>query len=243
MTGLEVDIGVRRDGFELALAATVAPGTTTALMGPNGSGKSTAIAVIAGLLAPTSGRVAIAGRTVDDATRGIRLDPAARCVGVVFQDLRLFPRLTVLDNIAFPTRVRTHRRRHARAQAGEWVERFGLEAVAHRRPHELSGGQAQRVALARALAADPDVLLLDEPLSALDVRVRDRARRELAEHLRDFGGATLLVTHDLADVHAIADRAVVLEHGRVTQEGDIDVLAATPATDYVERLVRGAEPA
>ncbi len=238
--GLAVDVAVRRESFDLALALTVGARETTALMGPNGAGKSTAISVIAGLARPASGRVAIGGRLVDDAAAGLHLDPASRRVGVVFSDLRLFPRLTVLDNIAFASWMRTRRRGAARASARTWVDRFDLEAVAHRHPHELSGGQAQRVALARALAAEPEVLLLDEPLSALDARIRPQARQELAEHLAGFEGATLLVTHDFADARAVADRAVVLEHGRITQEGGLEDLVTSPATDYVERLVGGA---
>ncbi|WP_373317437.1 sulfate/molybdate ABC transporter ATP-binding protein [Protaetiibacter mangrovi] len=239
MSGLAVDVTVDRGGFALDLAIDVAPGTTTALMGPNGAGKSTALAAIAGLVRPSRGRIVIGGRPVDDVEAGVHLDPARRRVGVVFQDLLLFPGLTVLDNVAFAGRMRTRSRRRARADAAAWVARFGLTELADRYPAQLSGGQAQRVALARALAAEPEVLLLDEPMAALDVRVREQSRRELVAHLTEYAGATLLITHDFGDARAIAGRGVVLEQGRITQAGALAELEATPASEYVARLVRG----
>jgi molybdate transport system ATP-binding protein len=159
-----------------------------------------------------------------------------RRVGYVFQDYLLFPHLSVLENVAFGPRALGHGRGEARAGASMWLERLGLGALAERRPRELSGGQAQRVALARALAAEPQVLLLDEPLAALDVEVRDEVRAELAAHLAEFAGATIVVTHDLADAVALATRTVVLEAGRVTQRGSLADLTAGPATPYVRRL-------
>jgi molybdate transport system ATP-binding protein len=155
---------------------------------------------------------------------------------VVFQDYVLFPHLSVRDNVAFAARMRGPRTA-ARAAAGPWLERYGLAPLADRLPSELSGGQAQRVALARALAADPDVLLLDEPMSALDVELRDDMRAELASHVREFGGATVLVTHSPADAAALADAVLVLEGGRVTQRGTLAELAAEPATPYVRRML------
>ena len=141
------------------------------------------------------------------------------------------------DNVAFAARMRGGSRAAARAAAEPWLDRYGLTRLAGRFPAELSGGQAQRVALARALAADPEVLLLDEPMSALDVEVRAEMRSELATHVREFGGATVLVTHSPADAAALTDAVLVLEAGRVTQRGTLDQLRAAPATPYVERML------
>ncbi|TXK18574.1 sulfate/molybdate ABC transporter ATP-binding protein [Homoserinibacter sp. GY 40078] len=237
MNGLEARLTLERPGFRLELAVEVARGETVALLGPNGAGKSTAIAVLSGLLAPTPGRVVLGGRVLDDTAARVHVDPARRRVGVVFQDLQLFPHLSVRDNVAFAAWVGSRSRRRGRMRAQEWIERFSLEALADARPRELSGGQAQRVALARALASEPDALLLDEPMSALDVEARADARAELAEHLRGFDGPTVLVTHDLADAEALAGRALVLEGGRVTQAATLAELRAAPATPYVARLV------
>ena len=167
------------------------------------------------------------------------MPPELRRVGVVFQDFLLFPHLTVRDNIAFASRVRGAGRAVARAEAQPWLERFELDHLADRHPAQLSGGQAQRVALARALASDPEVLVLDEPMGSLDVEIRDEVRADLARHLRDFGRPTVLVTHDAADVAAVADDVVVVQEGRVTQRGALATLAAHPATPYVARLFGG----
>ncbi|MES1169616.1 MAG: ATP-binding cassette domain-containing protein, partial [Leifsonia sp.] len=167
--------------------------------------------------------------------------PESRRVGVVFQDFLLFPHLTVADNVAYGIRMRGARRARARVAALPWVERFDLGALAGRFPHELSGGQAQRVALARALAAEPEALLLDEPMAALDVEVRDEVRAELAGHLRDVAIPTVIVTHSAADVAALATDVVVLERGAVTQRGSWAQLRAAPATSYVARLVQRRE--
>lgn len=239
MSGLRAEFAVQRPDFRLDLALDVPAGRTTALLGPNGAGKSTALAVLAGLLAPARGFVALGERIVDDPRADVHVDPAQRRVGMVFQGLLLFPHLDVRDNIAFPARVRTGSRADGRRHAEEWIARFGLEHLRHKFPHELSGGQAQRVALARALAGDPEVLLLDEPMSALDAQVREESRIELARHVRAFGGATVLVTHSIADARSVAHDVVVLEHGQVTQRGTIADLALAPATDYIAQLVRG----
>ena len=218
----------------IAAAFDVEPGHPLAIIGPNGAGKSTVLAAIAGLVPLASGRVSIGARAIDG------LPPEQRRIGVVFQDYVLFPHLSVRDNVAFAARMRGGRagaRAAARAAAEPWLDRYGLGRLADRLPAELSGGQAQRVALARALAADPEVLLLDEPMSALDVELRDEMRAELATHVREFGGATVLVTHSPADAAALAESVLVLEAGRVTQRGTLDELRASPATPYVERML------
>jgi molybdate transport system ATP-binding protein len=155
----------------------------------------------------------------------------------VFQDYLLFPHLSALENVAFGLRTRGLSHAEARTRAAHWLARVGLAELGGRRPGQLSGGQAQRAALARALAPDPSVLLLDEPLSALDARTRLTVRAELRRHLADFGGSTVLVSHDPVDAMALADRVVVLEDGRVVQEGTPAEVARRPRTDYVARLV------
>ncbi|MFZ2965232.1 MAG: ABC transporter ATP-binding protein, partial [Rhodoglobus sp.] len=223
---LEVDVRVPGRGVDAAFE--VAAGAALAIVGPNGAGKSTLVQAIAGLI-DCSGAVTFDGRSLD------ALPPEHRRVGVVFQDYLLFPHLSVLENVAFGPRAQG--RRDAVAEASGWLDRLGIAGLAARRPGGLSGGQAQRVALARALAAAPEVLLLDEPLAALDVEVRDEVRAELAEHLAGFPGVAILVTHDLEDVAAIAQDVLVLERGRITQRGTVRELIRAPATDYVERLV------
>jgi len=234
---LHVDASVDRDDFTVTAAFDALPGRPLALVGPNGAGKSTLVAAVAGLLPLASGVISI--DEVEVSTGVGVVPPQLRRVGVVFQDFLLFPHLSVLDNVGFAARVRGARLGAARQAARPWLERFELDHLADRYPAQLSGGQAQRVALARALASDPEVLVLDEPLAALDVEIRDEVRAELARHLREFGRPTVLVTHDADDVAAIADDVVVLQHGRVSQRGTVDELRAHPATAYVARLLGG----
>jgi molybdate transport system ATP-binding protein len=231
MTALEVDLTVRREAFDVRAELTVASGRALALVGPNGAGKSTVLAAIAGLV-DAAGVVSLDGTELGD------LPPEARRVAVVFQDFLLFPHLTVLDNVAFPFRVRGGGWRAARVAAQPWLERFELAALADRHPAALSGGQAQRVALARALASDPAVLLLDEPMGSLDVEIRDDVRADLARYVRDFGGPTIIVSHDRDDAAALADEIAVIEKGRIVQRGTLAQLAAAPATPWVERFTR-----
>lgn len=231
---LVFDATVARGSFTVTAKFQALPGRPLALVGPNGAGKSTLVAAIAGLLPLESGLIRIGDLVVNAGSASVA--PDLRRVGVVFQDFLLFPHLTVHDNVAFATRVRGAGKAVARAEAVPWLERFELDHLASRHPAELSGGQAQRVALARALASDPQVLVLDEPMAALDVEIRQEVRADLARHLRAFGRPTVLVTHDAADVAAIADDVVVVQDGRVTQQGALAELAAQPATPYVARL-------
>ena len=227
---LTAQLRVTRGPFTLDLDLEVHPGRTLALVGPNGAGKSTALGAIAGLV-PNGGTIRVGERVLDE------LPVESRRVGYVFQDYLLFPHLSVLENVAFGPRAAGVGRRDARAVASTWLDRLDLASLATRRPSQLSGGQAQRVALARALATDPEVLLLDEPLAALDVEVRADVRAELATHLADFAGLTIVVTHSLADVSALAHDVVVVEAGRATERGSLADLRARPATAYVERLL------
>jgi molybdate transport system ATP-binding protein len=205
-----------------------AAGEVLVVIGPNGAGKSTLLRAIAGL---EPGRVRVGDEDWTDR------DVPRRRVGYVFQDQSLFPHLSALDNVAFGPRARGRSRREADAAARAWLERFGIADLAGRRPRELSGGQAQRVAIARALATDPDVLLLDEPFTGLDVSAQMALRNELGKHLRDFAGVTLLVTHDAIDAITLADRVLVLDEGRVAQVGPPAEVAAEPRTPHVARLV------
>lgn len=232
---LQVDVTVEVGEFSVTAAFDAHPGRPLALVGPNGAGKSTLVAAIAGLLPVQSGTIGIDGLVISNAAAVVA--PHLRRVGVVFQDFLLFPHLSVRDNVGFPVRVRGGGRAAGRAAAQPWLERFELDHLADRRPHQLSGGQRQRVALARALAADPEVLLLDEPMASLDVEVRDELRADLASHLRAYGRPTVLVTHDAEDVTALADDVVVLQQGRVTQRGTVHELRAHPGTPYVARLL------
>ena len=228
MTGLhaEVDLPGR-----LVACVDVAPGTVVAVIGPNGSGKTTLVESVAGTLADGAAVVRLDGTDWTD------LAPQQRSVGLVFQEHLLFPHLDARTNVAFGLRARGASRRQARVEADRWLVRLGVGDVAHRRSTALSGGQAQRVALARALATGPQVLLLDEPFSALDVGVAAGLRRELATHVREFGGVTLLVTHDALDVRALADRVLVLEAGRVAQDDSPEGVAEAPATAHAARLL------
>lgn len=234
---LDVDIGMRRGDFRLDVAVAVAPGEVLGVLGPNGAGKSTLLRGLAGLAMVSNGRILLGAQVLDDADTGAFVPAEQRPVGLVFQDYRLFPHLTVRDNVAFAARSRGARRAESRRHADGFLAQLGLIELAHRKPAQLSGGQAQRVALARALAADPALLLLDEPLAALDARTRLEVRTELRRHLADFGGPVLLVTHDPLEAMVMTDRLLVIEDGQVVQQGTPSDVARRPATQYVARLV------
>ncbi|MER5435380.1 ABC transporter ATP-binding protein [Streptomyces sp. NPDC002588] len=229
--GLDAHLVVDRGAFRLDVRLTAAPGDVVALLGPNGAGKTTALRALAGLVPLTGGRLRLDGAALE------RTPPEARPVGVVFQDYLLFPHLTALDNVAFGPRCHGATKAEARARAAEWLDRMGLTAQAGAKPRRLSGGQAQRVALARALATRPRLLLLDEPLAALDARTRLEIRAQLRRHLAEFEAVAVLVTHDPLDAMVLAGRLVVVEDGRVVQEGTPADIARHPRTDYIAQLV------
>jgi molybdate transport system ATP-binding protein len=235
--GLVVDAEVRRGSFVLAVSLAAPPGQVLGLLGPNGAGKSTLLSAVAGLTPISAGRITLAGQAMDDAEAGTFVEAAGRPVGFVFQNYRLFPHLTVADNIAFSPRARGRGRQEARTVATEWMARLRLSELAERKPAQLSGGQAQRVALARALAGQPSLLLLDEPLSALDAGTRLDVQAELKAHLASFAGPSLLVTHDPIEALVLADQLIVMEGGRIVQQGTPAQIARQPATDYVAKLV------
>ena len=195
------------------------------MAGPSGAGKTTLVRVIAGLHRPLTGRVEVGGTTWLDSASKTDLPPERRRCGVVFQDHALFGHMSALDNVAYGS--------HDRRGAHDLLERFGLAAREHAKPRELSGGERQRVALARALARAPQVLLLDEPLSALDATTRASATRELQAVLADLAVPSLLVTHDFAEAALIGDRVAVLDGGRIVQEGTAAELAARPASAFI----------
>ena len=234
---LAADVGLELGELDLAVELDAADGETVAVLGPNGAGKSTLLRTLAGLLAVERGYIAIDGVTVDNPATDTFVVPERRNVGVVFQDYLLFPHLSVLENVAFGLRSRGAARADARLRAAEWLARVGMGDRVREKPTSLSGGQQQRVALARALVTEPRLLLLDEPLAALDVGTRTELRRDLRAHLTTFPGARVIVTHELLDAVALADRLVVLEHGRVAQSGTVADVASRPRSRYVADLV------
>jgi molybdate transport system ATP-binding protein len=234
---LDAQLGVRLGEFDLDAAISVEAGEVLAVLGPNGSGKTTLLRAIAGLVPIDAGRISIDDTVLDEPDTAVFVPPEHRPVGVVFQDYLLFEHLNALDNTAFGLRASGVDRREARRRARVLLDGFGLAAHTRSRPHMLSGGQAQRVALARALAIEPQVLLLDEPLAALDVGTRRQVRRDLRRHLADFDGVRILVTHDPVDAYALADRVAILEAGRVVQTGTIAHVTAHPRSRYVADLV------
>lgn len=228
--------GLARGTFALSADLSVEAGTTVAVLGPNGAGKSTLLRALAGLERIDHGIIEIDGRVVDDGA-SVFVPPRARNVGMVFQDYALFGHLTVLENVAFGPRARGEGRDRSRLLAHRLLERLGIDDLAGRRPSQVSGGQAQRVALARALATGPTLLLMDEPLAALDAETRTSVRIELQRQLAEYPGSAILVTHDPLDAMLLADRIVVLESGAIAQEGSPGELARRPATAYVAALM------
>ncbi|MFZ3572674.1 ABC transporter ATP-binding protein [Streptomyces sp. BH097] len=229
--GLDAHLVVDRGDFRLDVALTAEPGDVVALLGPNGAGKTTALRALAGLTPLDAGHLTLDGAALDGTP------PESRPVGVVFQDYLLFPHLTALDNVAFGPRCQGATKAESRTRAQGWLDRMGLAEHAGAKPRRLSGGQAQRVALARALATQPRLLLLDEPLAALDARTRLDVRAQLRRHLAEFEAVAVLVTHDPLDAMVLADRLVVIEHGSVVQEGAPSDVARRPRTDYIAQLV------
>lgn len=216
--GLFFDIQVPLPEFQLAIRAEVSPGVT-AVVGPSGSGKTTLLRALAGLTVPADGIIQLNGRILFSAKEGIHVPPERRRVGYVPQQYGLFPRLRVIDNVMYGLKARGVPRMERRRRAMALLERMGIAHLADRRPAELSGGEAQRVALARALVVQPDVLLLDEPLSALDPETRRQLRSFLRAVLADAGCPVVCVTHDREDVATLADAVLVVEQGRAVAAG------------------------
>jgi len=221
VAALTADFRLGLRSFELSLALAVE--RTVALVGPSGAGKTSVLRVISGLARPDAGRVELGRETWVDAERGVFVPPEQRRVGLVFQEYALFPHLSVRQNVAFGGKQRV----------GELLERFRISHLAEARPRELSGGERQRVALARALAREPGVLLLDEPLAALDAHTKSEVRVELEELLHGLGLPTLIVTHDYEDAATLAETVGVLVDGRIRQLGRPDELVAAPADPFV----------
>ena len=234
---LQAQVAVRLGTLDLDVSIEAAPGEIVAVLGPNGAGKSTFLRAVAGLVPLARGRVELDGVVLEDVARRVHLPPERRPIGVVFQDYLLFPHLSALENVAFGLRARGVAAREARARAGSWLDRLGLREHADAKPRALSGGQAQRVALARALAIDPRLLLLDEPLAALDASTRGPVRRDLRRHLASFPGIRIVITHDPLEAVALADRLVILEDGRVVQTGTPGEVTQRPRSRYVADLV------
>ena len=235
---LDLQATVEERGVDAALSMQA--GETLALLGPNGAGKTTLLEVVAGLLVPDHGRVVLGGRTLTRAGReaaangGVHVAPHERRTALLGQDALLFPHLTVLDNVAFGPRSRGASRGESRTVALRWLDEVGAGDLRDRRPGQLSGGQAQRVAVARALAAEPELLLLDEPLAAVDVALAPGLRQTLRRVLG--GRMAIVVTHDPLDALLVADRVVVLDKGAVVEEGSSSDVLSRPRSAFAARL-------
>jgi molybdate transport system ATP-binding protein len=235
VSGVELRAVVHSRRLDVEL--TVPPGEVLAILGPNGAGKSTVLHVIAGLVRPDAGSVRVGDRVLTDVAAGIQVGTYDRRVGLLMQDALLFPHLSVAANVAFGARNgKRLARKASRAAAAHWLTEVEAADLADRKPRQLSGGQAQRVALARAMAADPDVLLLDEPLTGLDVGVAAAMRKVLRRVLVRDGRSSILVTHDLLDVVTLADRVIVLESGRVVEAGSTATVLAAPRSSFGARF-------
>lgn len=221
-------------GRGIDVALEVAPGETVALLGPNGAGKSTVVSLIAGLLYPRAGHATLGSTTLFDVERGLRVPPHRRGTALLAQEALLFPHLTAEENVAFGPRSAGVPRRRARAAARHWLEEVDAGDLAARKPGELSGGQSQRVALARALAADPALLLLDEPMAALDVHAAPMLRRLLSRVLA--GRSALIVTHDVLDALTLADRVLVMQDGRIVEQGPPAQVLRQPRSRFTASL-------
>jgi molybdate transport system ATP-binding protein len=235
VSGIEVRAVVESRSLDVEF--TVPPGHVLALLGPNGAGKSTILQVIAGLVDPDTGAVRVGSRVLTDTSAGVGVPTYDRRVGLLMQDALLFPHLSVAANVSFGARSGRRLGRNAsRAAAEHWLAEVEAANLADRKPRQLSGGQAQRVALARALAADPEVLLLDEPLTGLDVGVATAMRKVLRRVLVRDGRSSVLVTHDLLDVVTLADQVIVVEGGRIVEAGPTAAVLAAPRSGFGARF-------
>lgn len=233
MTALSVH--VRQDERDIDMHLDVRDGEVVAVLGPNGAGKTTLLDMVAGLLLPDAGHIALGADTVTDTKTGVHVPPHARGVASLTQRSLLFPHLSVEDNVAFAPRSRGVRKRDARQIAHRWLADVDALAFAERTPAQLSGGQAQRIAIARALAAEPRVLLLDEPMAALDVDTAPGLRRLLRTVLREQRRTALVVTHDLLDALAVADTVIVIESGRIVERGPTAEVLTSPRSAFAAR--------
>lgn len=226
MTGLDFDASVDTRG--VAARFRIEAGETVALLGPNGAGKSTILGVLSGLITPTAGSVFLGDRNL------VGLPPHQRQIALLAQDPLLFPHMTALDNVAFGPRARGATRHESHAAAQRWLDEVGVGHLSSRKPHQLSGGQAQRVAVARALAAEPELLLLDEPMAALDVAVTPSLRQMLRTVLEKK--TTVIVTHDALDALLLADRVLVIEGGAIVEEGPTPEVMNRPRSPFAAQI-------
>ena len=218
----------------------VAQGEFVVILGPSGCGKTTTLRMLAGLEAPESGRISVGGKVVTDSARGIFVRPEHRDIGMVFQSYAIWPHLTVFENVAFPLRVRRMSGREVEARVAKVLALVGLAGEAQRSATALSGGQMQRVALARALVFDPALLLFDEPLSNLDLKLREHLRGELKKLQQETGLTSVYVTHDQAEAVELADRVVVMQGGKVVQVGTPETLFRRPRSRFVAEFIATA---
>jgi iron(III) transport system ATP-binding protein len=205
-------------------------GEVLTLLGPSGSGKTTLLRSVAGLERPDKGKIEIRGKVVFDATSGFEVPAEERGLGLVFQSYAIWPHRTVFENVAYGLRLRHFPDAEIRRKVGDILKRLGLDQLAERYAHQLSGGQQQRVALARAIVYNPPVLLLDEPLSNLDAKLREDARAWLRELIKQIGNSALYVTHDQTEALAIADRVLLLDRGKIQQEGPPEAIYGRPSS-------------
>src|SRR5215475_4469143 len=235
---LKADIQLRLSRLDLDAEFSVVAVAVKDLLGPNGSGKSTTLRALMGLLPLAGGQVVLDGTVLEDPAQHIMVPPENRPIGLMFQDYLLFPHLSAVENVAFGLRAKGTDKKQAREKATQALARLGLEgALVSARPGAMSGGQQQRVAMARALVTEPKLLLLDEPLAALDVSTKTDVRRLLREALRQSDAANVLVTHDLLDAVALGDRMVVIQDGAIVQTGTPGEVTARPRSRYVADLV------
>ena len=234
---LDADIRLRLDRLNLDAVLSAQAGEVVALLGPNGAGKSTILRALSGLLRLDGGKVELNGTVLEEPAKHIRVVAEKRPIGLMFQDYLLFPHLSAVENVAFGLRARGINKREARERAAAALERLGVAKVAEARPGSMSGGQQQRVAMARAMVTEPKLLLLDEPLAALDVSTKTDVRRQLRATLRESQAANVMVTHDLLDAVALADRMFVIEDGGIAQSGTPAEVTARPKSRYVADLV------
>lgn len=207
------------------------------ILGPSGCGKTTLLRIVAGFETPDRGEVRMGGQIMSSGERGVLVPPERRELGMVFQTYAIWPHMTVEQNVSYPLRLRKHAREEIRRRTSEVIELVGLGGMEGRIPSQLSGGQQQRVALARALAPNPSLLLLDEPLSNLDAKLRERMRRDLRLIQQEVGITTLLVTHDQSEAIELSDRIVVMSDGAVQQVGDPESVYRQPANEFVANFV------